>query len=81
MQTRWESFKEVGWGTFIGLIGAWIITRLSMEFIDNRDIATTVSCLGLLSAFLFLFFAMGLGSLSSAIQGASSAILSPTILF
>lgn len=46
MQTRWESLKEVGWGTFIGLIGAWIITRLSMEFIDNRDIATTVSCLG-----------------------------------
>lgn len=44
MQSRWESFKEVGLNVGVGLIGAIIITRLTFHFIDNLNIASFVSC-------------------------------------
>lgn len=43
MQTRIDSIKEVFFGTFVGLIGSWLITMACLYTIDSKVAAGTVT--------------------------------------
>lgn len=44
MQSKLDSIKEVGLNTFIGLVIAFVITRLTFHFISDLNTASFVSC-------------------------------------
>jgi hypothetical protein len=44
MQSRFDSLKEIGLSTLVGLIGAIIITRLTFHFVSDLNYASLVAC-------------------------------------